>query len=229
MESTWARVHTESTWANNNPYLHTSRPYVVQLHRPVRSDEQYPAPSLEYPSLQYPAPSLEFAPLQYPDHFYSPVSETRVSDPLYESINSVRFPPRSHPEQTVSPAQLRDGAATVVSPSRPRDELEKTSAKNPRVGQDNLVITSEDSVEEILRKLSGEEPEPGLDQGSEPVAAPRVGVKSNPTQGTRDTGPEKTRKTSDFAGTVLERFDSPDISKELETAFFRLDSGETEI
>ena len=78
-----------TTWTQDNPYLHTSRPYVVPLQPPVRPDQQYPTTSMYHTDTSINHSSLHPLPscLQLTGYPYPP------EDPLYESINSVRIKP----------------------------------------------------------------------------------------------------------------------------------------
>lgn len=199
----------------------------------------------------------------------------RLSDPLYESISSVRFAKEniqdgvgrySRDGKTIQDGVgmfLRNGETTQAGVGRfPRDGITiQDGAGRFSDGKENIVIRTEDSVQDILRKLSGEETVVLTEQ-------PRDSSTPNPDQ-TRATaqgykewakdprniegrshlekkGQNKEREVKNESGKDKgkdgeendgerrvyswdDRFDSPDISKELETAFFNLDAGETEI
>ena len=93
----------------------------------------------------------------------------------------------------------------------PNDEPKKSLvSNNPPEG---AVIGSSDSIEDILRKLS-----PSKQQTAN---------KTNNEVSTNDNLDYNGDKVKDDS--YLDKFDSPNISKELEKVFFQLDGGETEI
>ena len=128
-------------------------------------------------------------------------------------------------------------------------------------GRENIVIRTEDSVQDILRKLSGEETEVLTEQprdsstpNPDQIRATAQGYKewvkdprniegrshlekkgqNKEKEVKNESGKDKGKDGEEKDGERRvyswdDRFDSPDISKELETAFFNLDAGETEI
>ena len=110
----------------------------------------------------------------------------------------------NHPEKW-SPPVPAPGHPSPAGHSAPPGNSTSTATA---ATSDKTVIKSEDSVQDILRKLSGED---------SPAETAKKRANGSPSQksGTKDP---------------LARFDSPDISRELESAFFCLDAaGETEI
>ena len=87
---------------------------------------------------------------------------------------------------------------------------------------DGLVIGVCDTVEDILRKLS-----PSKQQLDSELNGHSGDNNSDhdPAGRTRSDSKDVDRKKDDY----LDKFDSPNISKELEKVFFQLDGGETEI
>lgn len=208
-----------------------------------------------------------------------------MSDPLYESISSVRFAKENIQDgvgrYSRDEGTIQDGVGMFPGD---RETTQARVGRFPRDGKtiqdgadrfsdckENIVIRTEDSVQDILRKLSGEEtvvlteqPRDSSTPNPDQTRATAQGYKewvNDPrniegrnhlakkgqnkerelknesgkeigTDGERKDGERKDGERKDGERRVYswdDRFDSPDISKELETAFFNLDAGETEI
>ena len=121
------------------------------------------------------------------------------------------------------PNNAAEGGEAENPPETAAAHVSPPTGSNPPPPCDKLVITSQDSVQEVLEKLSGQPTSTGAnDEGKSGPEKSSAGTEKSGSGG---------EKSASGARSVdpLDRFDSPDISKELETAFFRLDSGETEI
>jgi hypothetical protein len=157
-------------WTSNNPYIHTSRPYRLPLVKPVGPDEQYPkSPSSHRPHTQ---PSGQQA---QQDYAAMAAAADSLSDPLYESITSLRYPPGVDFEPTATTSEppmlpssrnlqgnhsgdaqlstLRRGGKRNDAPAAAHNSADSSGGEVVRT---EPVIRSSDSVQDILRKLSGD-------------------------------------------------------------------------
>ena len=175
-------------WTSNNPYIHTSRPYRLPLVKPVGPDEQYP----KSPSSVRPHQQQHHHPgLHHQDYAAMASLTESLSDPLYESITSLRYPPgcgggRAQPPAASEPPMLphsrehggpleRSGGGSLSSDGPLanslrvhgdafRNDLSTSAAVQQSSpvstsdcgGRTEPVIRSSDSVQDILRKLSGD-------------------------------------------------------------------------